>query len=1319
MSERFSVPGRRCSLWIHDDALSREVVVLGAALLSEEGIRTGDLAQIEAVECTTADRDFQDPPTTSVPEHLRARTKVEAAKDSDGRRVGRASDSADPATKKPQHGVVSSLSPAGKTAFTFIVKDAGEEHKVKHPSLEISLAASVANAFGFKHRTHVILSKVDKEANTAEYVELVFRDEYLARSDMWHLTLSELCDRTVHKEEKILFMGTIKAQIKQIYVDGRQVTSAYFSADTKPIFRSESARYVLLLQMSKEMWEFDSDASGEILFNKMINGFLPDLFHRWTVMNARHLVTVVLFTRVYYSKGTTPYFTSDHDIHQLPTDRNAKADKKRYKDFYRVVVSEMASGDWAAVLDQLKKEFKVFRRDISIQKTSPAVASKRLELGLSSNDADVPSHLIAGQPSAAIHGNVLEAICLASLQYSTDYIDRDLVRTGISVVLVTPGPGLFEVEYPMLKTTTDNLISNGIGIDLVCLGKMPLHSVPLFRYRTPDYLGWETDPLRPANDSGGSTPCQTNFGPDSLSGRFAAVSPAKTSQLGASLHGSSPIRPRAGDWSHVIPHWMDVSYWPDATTVLMAAGVKRDGIPVHANLHNRSDSIFLPRIKIYELQMMGIMENEMSNISIPYLHESAFHPLQPRTYERGTSKRVRLEGRGHTDETADARSPRHVDLERISGGSSSKTSEHGHAFAKIVRDRAMPKQDKEDNRWMDDYDESAFRPLSELRASERKSRAHKAGIMDAEAVHDASAFGTSYVDHSRSPRGLNIPEGTAYFDRKMKERYQEQEQQTTAGRVSQAPPSTVRKRIWSSHHLSSGFRKLSGAPPKATASTELRTENVIYDPLPGQQGSPARAPTASTLPHRAQLTPARPGSPGALSIDGRDEVDAKGQRDAAIVPSRPIAIKTALSTPEKSQAAKNHSGLGTIFDGVSKDIKQSEKLDDVWASSSFTKRSVLSVDQPQPNTPGPSRHVPHRLSPWLTLVHPSNPHKTGRWTAKQLGRWQHVFPRPILDGSMKWKSLCSPAAIPFTTEAFPSASELAHEYQESPYRILRNDDDDELQETAQARDNLIKELIALRLTQGFQLVVGPAVVEAVGRPTMSALDLQRNRRSSGQEDAMVYMSKGDIIHQLQCVEGGEVEVKRFVRKQSGVSADSETTSRDGSDTTYKARIRSTLAEGYEARRVNIQASPLRYNWNYADSFVAGYEDEFTEHLRFWRARFVLIPVDQPQNTKRPLYTLSEDNDEEIRLEGIRKLTQMWQRHRYVPPEERHFQSPLRSRKDTNPLDIVYQTRDPSSVVAAELDTLPLAEGGSSGRRVQQLLADKELLQRSNVNLATL
>ena len=73
-----------------------------------------------------------------------------------------------------------------------------------------------------------------------------------------------------------------------------------------------------------------------------------------------------------------------------------------------------------------------------------------------------------------------------------------------------------------------------------------------------------------------------------------------------------------------------------------------------------------------------------------------------------------------------------------------------------------------------------------------------------------------------------------------------------------------------------------------------------------------------------------------------------------------------------------------------------------------------------------------------------------------------------------------------------------------------------------------------------------------------------------------------------------------------------------------------------------------------DMLVAGYEQQFNESLRYWRTRFVVIPTLEP-----PTYSGSAGggagdrlSEEEVRILGIEKLTEMFSRARWHPPDER-------------------------------------------------------------------
>jgi hypothetical protein len=207
--------------------------------------------------------------------------------------------------------------------------------------------------------------------------------------------------------------------------------------------------------MSKEMWDFDAEGSGELMFDKVINGFLPELFKRWRELKVKHLVSIVLFTRMIYDqrKHADSAISGPDAIEPHYREPGTATTSK---DFYRVVVSDMASGEWASILSQLRKEFLVFLRDISIR---PPDAGSHLPCGPGTFSAlaDTPSRAIAGHPSAATHGNVLDAINLASSQFSSDYVDRDLVRTGVPIMVISPISGLFEVDYGLLVATTEIL----------------------------------------------------------------------------------------------------------------------------------------------------------------------------------------------------------------------------------------------------------------------------------------------------------------------------------------------------------------------------------------------------------------------------------------------------------------------------------------------------------------------------------------------------------------------------------------------------------------------------------------------------------------------------------------------------------------------------------------------------------------------------------------------------------------------------------------------------------------------------------------------
>ncbi|KAG8690626.1 vacuolar membrane-associated protein iml1, partial [Ceratobasidium sp. 423] len=335
--------------------------------------------------------------------------------------------------------------------------------------LWITIARPIANFFGFKNHSDILLTKIDRSTVIVDYVEIEFKDQYLGRCDMWRLSNS-LKNSCVYVGQKVNFIGCISAAIRSIYVKGKRATSGIVDASTKAIFRSLSAKTTIFVQVCKELWEFADD--GERFTEKIVHSFFPELVHRWEEHHTNHVITIVLISRVFYDTTELEYAAGP--LRQ--TD-----DGQWYKDFFKVVVDLEVVSNWTSVLRDLKEAFWTFQRDILLTHHFHRKAEAGGEVKL------------VGTISFAHDGPILEALNLALNPTEAHYIDRSLSLTGSSVILITPGTGYFRVQKQLLRLTTLRMLDQGFGLDLVCLAKRPLHTSPIFSFQ-----GIEPAPVNPS-----------------------------------------------------------------------------------------------------------------------------------------------------------------------------------------------------------------------------------------------------------------------------------------------------------------------------------------------------------------------------------------------------------------------------------------------------------------------------------------------------------------------------------------------------------------------------------------------------------------------------------------------------------------------------------------------------------------------------------------------------------------------------------------------------------------------------------------------------
>lgn len=1209
---------------------------------------------------------------------------------------------------------------AGHT-YIFVAKDMSKEMKARHHDAEVHVAKHIADAFHMKRGSQALLrpvclphdaylaytficlltyiNQVDKEhpAVEATHVEMSFKDQYLSRADMWRLASGELTQRTVYKGQSIFFMGTIKAQVTAVYVNGNTVHSAFFAKDTRPIFRSESAKYVLFIQMAREMWDFDSEASGEIMFNKVVNGFLPALFKRWAVLKVKHLVSIVLFARVEYDTGISADLASSSLLNDYYTGIQPHGNRRPYKDFYRVVVSEMASGEWTTILYQLKREFNYFRRDITLHH------QKVNDFGRRSSDDDAGKdgtpNPAKAESSLAIHGNVLEAINMAASQFSHDYIDRDLTRTGISIAVITPGPGVFEVDYETLRRTTESLVGNGIGIDLICMASMPLHSAPLFKYRNPQFSedgrhghGHSLSRSFHSRDSTPNHPTPVIGSYQSLTGSF---SPTKAYNLAGRME-TLALMGASEEYCYALPQWLHVSFWTGATEESLSyAGI---ALTVSNKVEQEDEGWFKVRCRMYDLQMRSVLD--ANEIEAAPLQSDSNYPTH--IIEASAIAKKRIDRLGDTVYIPNKHAP-------------DALFDHVYGFQKFAPDKLTRSGEKSFWKQLQEYDDAKARLPRARNYHQHQLSKNKTEFEDAsrkQPADDTSALGTSlperrastYLQASNMPASRKFSLTTTEVEKPVLSTPKPTPEPLPVPTAKKAPSIKQPKFM---RQISLGQRGFGIAAPKVAAA-ELKIETVGAAAVSSNLRPPSNPHSLSDLrPSTPQTITSRSSS---TSAQRQKSETADGTIDGVpSTPSIPIS-RDGFNRPGTAASQATSPSIIPISHGTRRekrpedsDVRFSNALRAEDAQKVYTSKLRAGVVPELPSTLSPTTAI----TPWLTLLNPSNPERHRIDDTILYSRWQHVFPRTSDMKVQKWKTLCCPAAVPLTTEYFPAKTQFDAEYQRHPYNVDQNLDDDVADEP-KSRKEFMKELISMRFSQGFQVIVGPSVAQAFGQKVIKVADVF-SRDQPLDDGTSVFMSVGNTIHQLSCVNGSEVEVNIYLRKPTDATAESQNV-----PSTYRPAIRTIFDVQYETRSFDILTPKPDRNWNTIDSYLAGHYDEMMDSLRFWRARYVLIPL----SPKHPSIPRSQtgDNPEELRIEGIKRLTQLWQKHRYVPPSDRRFQP---TGKHRGTLDITYKTEDPSVVIAAEVETLPILENLEGVNRKGGLVTRKERFQKASLNLAAL
>ena len=446
----------------------------------------------------------------------------------------------------------------------------------------------------------------------------------------------------------------------------------------------------------------------------------------------------------------------------------------------------------------------------------------------------------------------------------------------------------------------------------------------------------------------------------------------------ATVSVSSGQRNRT-NWGTAIPKWVNSSFYS-----------KTHDKPF------RKDR-FVSRCKMYEIQMLGILDHNLTTVSVPLLDHSN-KPKFGLTSSTEDRKLIRDEFDaaifgGKPESDAD------VLTELVRTAESTLPVPGSYASARLLAQRLEAKEHQSPRATLTTPVEASQRTLARRNAGATLSSASK--VPDALPVQSLDLQRTPLrsVSPAASSLGLGRTGRTTSPSRSSEPSMDQSSGSSTpemalAMRLKkQGRKNTFANRPIPSNWLFGALQQRS-QPSFPTARVEAVGRHDV------STSEALRAP--SSLPVGLASSPAQPRA----------------------VPSAPVITPSTPSPSKRQQVTQplpivSRAARSTSTEEVSRSLRNSVKsgkslVDSLWGKTNAYQRGKAHV-----------------------TLNPCNPKETVEISLGRDRRWQHVRPRPMQDSQhvVKWDSMCAPACLPLTTDDMPSPSEIQDLYEINSYDI--------------------------------------------------------------------------------------------------------------------------------------------------------------------------------------------------------------------------------------------------------------------------------------------
>ncbi|DAZ98946.1 TPA: LOW QUALITY PROTEIN: hypothetical protein N0F65_001385 [Lagenidium giganteum] len=1181
--------------------------------------------------------------------------------------------------------------------------------------LQISVLKDVAALFGLEAFLNVTVQKVDPRDVTVDFVEITFKDQFLSRADIWRYKVA-MFGKCVYVGKTVESLG-IRSQVEGLVAGNQSLMCGVVGADTKLIVRSRSSRLFWLVQMSTEMWEFAPD--GELYYEKLLTRLLRVLVHKWNENSVSHSVTIIAFSRSYYDRNQFPdsfnpadplfrepfrqgfgpgctspdaYMAHGHG----PTIHIEPESGRYYEDFYKVLVMNYTGPDWTQLLAVLKKEFAQYHiahrwrlpeefmpAEYEIRE-QPVVASPATATGQqmvqsvaadTTGDAEQGSArtqryvqwkvLPYGVPSRAVHGNILEAINVTLNILDKHYMDRDLSRTGQSIVMITAGSSIFHVDQRLSQITKQRMMDNGVGMDMISLTTPPLHVVPLFichRSTATTPSNQEVDDDTPPHSTMpelldrrmrpsvmGSTKSPTGL--DRMSLEMCSLHEYQTllsdfDSLPSFLFDTdgdnrTPVSPTAV--AYMVPHWVNITFLdfdchcgadvgsnqaahlPTSPTAPAGYASSRLYLPAGTRLQSHRCYVCECQLRLNQ-RFQPLPPFRMFDLTAPT--EKLVFPVTLKKMMQASPRKV---GRAPVSSSygassIDDSSPRLS----VSGPKSRRRRMSDMSDVISSNSSLVPPEQWQICKSPDIDFVLSPHGLQSYPSSLSASLTTREALLEYDAAvfrPTRQAFGghSSPVLHPASPGGgqNNSTHGGGVGSATLTSEYfvgggggadSRNPRMSKAGSITQRP---------------GGIRGMASTSMLGSLLSP-RNEALVLGPLGKSNGLPQRRLCfLHASYHRGYQRPAQ-------------------QQEHNVETSSSLTVNAAQLLVNESQFP--HLSRAMTMNKASPNYTRSPPP--LYPPPSVLQAASGATFSPSSEYYAPGTQNMRALGP-PPPVHPSmrrgtsdmgtslpsavggvtmptsttnsgfiNPFKYSMETLDETPhkltsdrrRWSHLFPTMLADHvamgfkvlhlGPNWKSLTSPAILPLTTDFYPSPKDLHTSYTESFYTLTLPSTD--IFPKYRNHNELLVEMVCQRLASDFQLVATDAGTDVVvTRLRVPAGTTNRGpsgeSRDSQSRTIVYHLSMGHRIHQM--IYDEDLQTIEVKRYFQRASQRQHNEPR-----TYSYSLWGEFIQAFQPCQQKFYEYPQpEDNWNSVDHLLCGYHDDMTDLIKCRRIRFAIVP----------------------------------------------------------------------------------------------------------------